>query len=162
MKRLVCLASAVMTCAFVPAAFADHDGNGRSCAAKAAGTYGFQCQGSIALAPAAPLEPVTFGGLVTCNQSASCAGYGTLNSSLGSNHVDFAGTATFDDNCFGRVAYTKYDITVPGGTISAAPAYFDFIAVDNSAEVLGVGVAPGSSGNAVPRLACRLVRVRGN
>jgi hypothetical protein len=47
-----------------------------------------------------------------------------------------------------------------GGTIPLPPATFDFIGVDDNNEVLGSGVAPGMTGDLVPRLTCRLVRIR--
>ena len=131
----------------------------RSCAAKAAGDYGFQCHGSAFTGSIH--EPVTFVGTVTGTDDGFYEGYGTFNSSGGSASSHVAGQATFRPGCFGHVDYTTNEILLPGGgTIPLPPVSFDFISVDGGNEILGTGVAnpPGATGDFVPRLTCRLVR----
>ncbi|HEY3179679.1 MAG TPA: hypothetical protein VGL25_12445 [Casimicrobiaceae bacterium] len=142
----------------VGASWADNDGP-QSCAAKAAGLYGFQCHGSSFTG--AKLEPVTFVGTVVGDASGVYEGFGTFNSSLGSVSTHVVGTASFGKNCFGHIDYTTNEIVLPGGgTVPLPPVSFDFISVDNNRETLGTGVAPaGVTGDFVPRLTCRLVRI---
>ena len=132
----------------------------RSCAAKAAGDYGFQCHGSAA--PAGVLEPVTFIGTVKGTEDGFYEGAGTFNSSAGSLTIHVAGQASFGHSCFGHVDYNTHEILEPGGGVVAhlPPISFDFIAVDGGNEILGTGVAnPASAiGDFVPRVTCRLVR----
>jgi hypothetical protein len=131
----------------------------RSCAAKAAGSYGFQCHGSAA--PAGVLEPITFIGTVKGTEDGFYEGYGTFNSSAGTLSVHNAGQATFGRSCFGHVDYTTNEILLPGGGIAPLPPIsFDFIAVDDGDEILGTGVAnpADATGDLVPRITCRLVR----
>jgi hypothetical protein len=143
---------------FAGASSANNDGP-QSCAAKAAGLYGFQCHGSSFTG--AKLEPVTFIGTVVGNESGVYEGFGTFSSGQGSASTHVVGTATFGKNCFGHIDYTTNEIVLPGGgTVPLPPVSFDFIAVDNNREVLGTGVAPpGVTGDFVPRLTCRLVRI---
>jgi len=160
MSRLLTLIACALACAsFAAPAVGDDGRHGRTCAAKAKGLYGFQCHGSAF--NGVELDQVTFVGTVDCNANSFCDGYGTYNSDQGSLDVHIAGTGTFGRNCFGRVVYTTNEIVLPGGsTIPLPPATFDFIAVDDSNEILGAGVAPGMTGDVVPRLVCRLVRIR--
>ena len=155
-NRLGCCALASFF--FAGASRADNDGP-RSCAANAAGLYGFQCHGNSFTG--AKLEPVTFIGAVAGNESGVYEGSGTFSSSQGSASTHVVGTATFGKNCFGHIDYTTNEIVLPGGgTVPLPPVSFDFIAVDNNREVLGTGVAPpGVTGDLVPRLTCRLVRI---
>ena len=160
MLRLATLyCSAVAFVMFVAPAFADDARHGRTCAAQAKGLYGFHCHGSAFNGVA--FDQVTFVGTVEGNAKGFYEGYGTFNSDQGSVDTHIAGQATFGRNCFGRIVYTTNEIVLPGGgTIPLPPATFDFIAVDDSKEILGSGVAPGMTGDFVPRLTCRLVRIR--
>ncbi len=161
MLRLPALIASTIACAvFAAPAFADDNGrHGRTCAAKAKGLYGFLCDGSTFNGVA--FDQVTYVGTVDCDEKAFCEGYGTFNSDQGSVDTHIAGAGTFGRNCFGRIVYTTNEIVLPGGgTIPLPPATFDFIAVDDSNEILGSGVAPGMTGDSVPRLTCRLVRIR--
>lgn len=153
------IASVIASAAFATPAFADDSRHGRTCAAKAKGLYGFHCHGSAFNGVA--FDQVTFVGTVEGDAKGFYEGYGTFNSDQGSFNTHLAGQATFGRNCFGRVVYTTNEILLPGGgTIPLPAAIFDFIGVDDSNEILGAGVAPGMTGDAVPRLVCRLVRVR--
>ena len=153
------LCSAVACLMFVAPAFADDDRHSRTCAAQAKGLYGFQCHGSAFNGVA--FDEVTFVGTVEGNAKGFYEGYGTFNSDQGTVDTHIAGQATFGRNCFGRIVYTTNEIVLPGGgTIPLPPATFDFIAVDDAKEILGSGVAPGMTGDFVPRLTCRLVRIR--
>lgn len=145
--------------ALAPPSLADGAGNlGRSCAAKAKGTYGFQCHGSAF--NGASFDQVTFVGVVKGDIKSVWEGFGSFNSGLGTVSTRFSGPATYGPACFGRVTYSTFEIVLPGGgTVPLPPALFDFIAVDDSNEILGTGVAPGMTGDFVPRLTCRLVRI---
>jgi hypothetical protein len=160
MFRLPALIASTIASAMLAAPVLADDGrHGRTCAAQAKGLYGFQCHGSAFNGVA--FDQVTFVGTVEGNAKGFYEGYGTFNSDQGSVDTHIAGQATFGRNCFGRVVYTTNEIVLPGGgTIPLPPATFDFIAVDDGNEILGSGVAPGMTGDFVPRLTCRLVRIR--
>ena len=151
------IASTIASAMLAAPALADDGKNGRTCAAQAKGAYGFQCHGSAFNGVA--FDQVTFVGTVDGNTKGFFEGYGTFSSNLGSVDTHIAGQATFGRNCFGRIVYTTNEILLPGGgTVPLPPATFDFIAVDDGNEILGSGVAPGMTGDLVPRLTCRLVR----
>lgn len=157
-QTLSCLAVA---CALVsaPAIAAKDEFSPQACALRAAGVYGFQCSGVASTGAA--LEPVTFVGTVEGRDDAFYEGTGTFNSSQGSNTTHVAGFATFQQNCFGRVSYTTNEILLPGGgKVPLPPLIIDFVAVNDFNEILGTPVAPGATGDFVPRLTCRLVRIR--
>lgn len=160
MFRLSSFLASIAACAFfVTPVMADDSRHSRTCAAKAKGLYGFQCHGNTF--NGVEFDQVTFVGTVEGDAKGFYEGYGTFNSDLGSVDTHLAGQATFGRNCFGRIVYTTNEILLPGGgTIPLPPTTFDFIAVDDSNEILGAGVAPGMTGDAVPRLVCRLVRIR--
>jgi hypothetical protein len=160
MFRLPALIASTLVCATLATpAGADDGRNARTCAAQAKGLYGFQCHGNSF--NGVEFDQVTFVGTVEGNAKGFYEGYGTFNSDLGSVDTHIAGQATFGRNCLGRIVYTTNEIVLPGGgTIPLPPATFDFIAVDDSKEILGSGVAPGMTGDFVPRLTCRLVRIR--
>jgi len=154
----LCAIAAALT---VPAASAGPT-PAESCALKAQGLYGFQCQGTTSTSPGGAAEPVTFIGTVEGRYDAFYEGYGTFNSSQGSAPTHVAGYATFGKNCFGRIAYTTNEILLPppGGAIPLPPLVIDFVPVNDFNEILGVPVAgPGVNGDAVPRMTCRLVRI---
>jgi hypothetical protein len=66
-------------------------------------------------------------------------------------------------SCLGRVSYTTFEIEfAPGVWQNVGPATFDFVVVDGGKEILGSATAPAGTGIAVPRRACRLVRVEPN
>jgi hypothetical protein len=164
MTRIIALALSLFALvAIAPPIAADGEARAsrfRSCAAVAAGVYGFQCHGSTFTG--ARLEPVTFVGTVEGKTNGFYEGYGTFNSSGGSVSTHVAGSATFGRNCFGHVDYTTNEIVLPGGgTVPLPTASFDFTVVDDGKEILGSGVAPtGITGDLVPRLTCRLVRIQ--
>ena len=160
MPRLLALIASALVCiSFAAPAVADDGQHGRTCAAKAKGLYGFQCHGNAF--NGVEFDQVTFVGTVEGDQKGFYEVYGTFNSDQGSADTHLAGQATFGRNCFGRIVYTTNEIVLPGGgTIPLPPATFDFIGVDDNNEVLGSGVAPGMTGDLVPRLTCRLVRIR--
>ena len=122
--------------------------------------YGFQCLGSAFTGAA--LEPVSFVGTVKGDGKGFFEGFGTFNSSNGSAPTHVAGKGTLLPSCLGHVDYTTNEILLPnGGTVPLPPISFDFTVVHSGDEILGAGVAPpGVTGDVVPRLACRLVRVK--
>ena len=99
-------------CASAPALAAKDPFSPQACSVQAAGVYGFQCQGFASTG--GPLEPATFIGTVVGRDDGFYEGYGTYNTSLGSNAMHVAGTATFGKYCFGRIAYTTNEILLPG------------------------------------------------
>ena len=135
----------------------------RSCSAKTQATYGFQCHGWATVGPAG-LEPATFGGSVTGSSSGVFEGIGYLNTSLGRLKQHFIGQALFTDRaCTGNISYRVW-LVLPDGSDGPElpPLYVDFTTVKNGDEILGVpsNPTPGASGAAVPRLNCRLVKVK--
>jgi hypothetical protein len=159
--RLVLLTIAGAVCLAAPPAAAD-SGNSiqRACSARTLGPYGFQCNGYANVG--AGLEPVTFVGTVSGSPTGVFDGYGTFSSSLGSNRMHSIGQAIFQDRtCFGHIQYQQFLVT-PGGEIDLhQPLDIDFTTVDGGFEILGTPVAlPGATGAGVPRMSCRLVKVR--
>jgi hypothetical protein len=150
--------------AAAPVAADNSDANAsRACAAKVKGLYGFQCHGSAF--NGFVFGPVTFVGTVEGHDNGIYEGHGTFSSPTGSLPAHVAGAATFEPStCFGHIIYTTNDVTFPPpiGLVHLPPAAFDFIGVDGGDEILGTGVAypPDATGDFVPRLTCRLVRVR--
>lgn len=161
MKRPLILVATGVACALAiaPAAAKNDPFSPQACAVQAAGLYGFQCSGVASTGAA--LEPVTFIGTVEGRDDGFWEGHGSFNSSQGSAPTHVAGYATFGANCFGRIAYTTNEILIPGGgTVPLPPLIIDFVPVNNFTEILGAPVAPGLTGDFVPRLTCRLVRMR--
>ena len=159
MFRLLALVACTLACALFAAPLSANEQHGRTCAAKAKGLYGVQCHGNTF--NGVEFDQVTLIGTVEGNERGVFEGYVTYNSDLGSLNNHVMGQATFGRNCFGRIVWTTNEILLPGGgVIPLPPATVDFIAVDDSREILGAGVAPGMVGDAVPRLVCRLVRTR--
>jgi hypothetical protein len=169
MNRFIRRTSCAIACAAAvsPALADSRDANNlgahstpQACAARAQGVYGFQCHGSSFTGAA--LELVTFVGTVEGSASGFFEGYGTFNSSAGSVSTHVAGQATYGArHCFGHIDYTTNEILLPGGgAIQLPPISFDFVSVDRGKEILGTAVAPpGVTGNFVPRLTCRLVKI---
>jgi hypothetical protein len=124
------------------------------------GAYGFTCSGSLNLGQG--LVPIGAVGVVSGDGKGVFAGRGTLSTPGGSLPWRFNGPATLDPDCFGRVSYDVNEIEAPpasGNWVKLPPALFDFAVVDDGGEILGSAVLPGGTGDAVPRLTCRLVRV---
>lgn len=122
------------------------------------GLYGFQCHGSSFTG--VKLEPVTFIGTVEGDGRGMFEGYGTFNSSNGSADTHVKGPGTLSDRCLGHVEYTNELLLPGGGTVPLDPISFDYTVVAGGAEILGTGRGfPGATGDFVPRLTCRLVRV---
>jgi hypothetical protein len=124
------------------------------------GAYGFTCAGSLNLGQG--LVPVGAVGVVSGDGKGGFGGRGTLSTPLGSVPWRFNGAATMDADCFGRVSYDVNEIEAPpasGNWTKLPPALFDFAVVDDGSEILGSAVLPAGTGDAVPRLTCRLVRV---
>lgn len=136
----------------------------RTCSARTNTTYGFQCQGYATVSPAG-LEPVTFIGTVAGSETGIFDGYGTFSASNGSSRLHATGQATFQDKtCFGHIQYKQLAVFPDGSEhdVGLPPLDIDFATVDNGFEILGTPVAlPGVTGAGVPRMSCRLVRVRG-
>jgi len=83
---------------------------------------------------------------------------------IGTIHEKVDGQATIDRarGCIGTVVYDKNSIEIAPGVFtppgSAPKLTAEFAIVDGGHELLGMPVEPGQSGDALPRLACRLVR----
>jgi hypothetical protein len=132
------------------------------CAAKTSQTYGFQCQGQTQLIPGAGLEPITFVGTVSGSHSGVFEGYGTLNSSsFGTFRQHFRGPAEFQDRtCFGHIQYKVWIALPSGDGPELPPLDIDFAVIAGGDEILGTPTGYGAVGPNVPRVACRLVKVR--
>jgi hypothetical protein len=71
-----------------------------------------------------------------------------------------SGDETVGTDCSGHVDYTAVGILPGGATFPLPPIGIDFVIVKGGQEMFGVAVAPpGVTGDAVPRQACRLVRL---
>ena len=162
-NRLTACAMALTLGAAPVAAIADGPGSVQSvCAAKTKGSYGFQCQGHAQVIPGLGLEPVTLVGTVAGSDAGIFDGYGTFNSSLGSLRQHLVGQADFQDRtCFGHIKYRVF-LVLPGGGDGPElpPLDIDFATVNGGFEILGTPNAPAATGAAVPRISCRLVKVR--
>ena len=132
------------------------------CSVKTNNWYGFQCQGYSNVG--AGLEPVTFVGTVAGSNTGVFDGYGTFSSSLGSSRQHAVGQAIFQDkSCFGHIQY-QIKLVLPDGSeldVGIPPLDIDFTVVNGGFEILGTPVAlPGVTGDAVPRMSCRLVNTQ--
>lgn len=133
-----------------------------ACAAKTKATYGFQCHGHAQVIPGLGLEPVTLVGTVAGSETGIFDGTGTFNSSLGSVRQHVVGQADFQDRtCAGHIKYRVF-LVLPNGADGPElpPLDIDFATVNGGFEILGTPNGPGATGAAVPRLTCRLVKVR--
>ena len=133
----------------------------QTCSARTNAAYGFQCSGYSNVG--AGLEAVTFIGTVSGSETGVFDAVGTFSSSLGSNRTHAVGQATFvDKTCFGHIQYQQFLVLPDGTEIDLhAPLDIDFATVDNGFEILGTPVAlPGVTGAGVPRMACRLVKIK--
>jgi hypothetical protein len=160
MPRVVASLLCASAICLLPLSAVADDESPQRCIAKTAHVYGFHCWGSANFG--AGFEVANFVGTVEGNGKGIFEGYGTVSSSAGSFATHFAGPATFGRHCSGRVQYTTNEILLPGGgVVPLGTAMFDFAMVDGGKEILGASVAPfGVTGDQVPRLTCRLVRVR--
>lgn len=164
MTRIDRLAAGIGLLAFSVVAIADEQSAvQRRCAEKTSVTYGFQCQGQANVG--AGLEPVTLVGTVSGSDNAIFDGRGTFNSSLGAKKQHLVGKAVFQDRtCFGHVKYRVFASVDGQDVLELAPLDIDFATVDGGNEILGTPTPSdaGATGAAVPRLSCRLVKVRGS
>jgi hypothetical protein len=134
----------------------------QSCSKKTNDSYGFQCQGYSNVG--AGLEPVTFVGTVAGSETGVFDGYGTFSSSLGSSRQHAVGQGVFQDKtCFGHIQY-HIKLVLPDGSevdVGIPPLDIDFTVVNGGFEILGTPVAlPGVTGAFVPRMSCRLVKIK--
>ena len=163
MTRIAACAVALPLSVAPVAAFADGaNAVQNACSAKTKGPYGFQCQGYSNVG--AGLEPVTFVGTVAGSDTGVFDGYGTFSSSLGSSRQHAVGQAVFQDKtCFGHIQY-QIKLVLPGGNevdVGIPPLDIDFTVVNGGFEILGTPNAlPGVTGAAVPRMSCRLVKIK--
>ena len=166
MKRLIAAATLTVAIAalgissIVPVKADDDERKPPACSLKLTkGLYGFQCHGSAFTG--VKLEPVTFIGTVEGNGRGLFEGYGTFNSSNGSANTHVKGPGTLSDRCFGHVEYTNELLLPGGGAVPLDPISFDYTVVSGGDEILGTGRGfPGATGDFVPRLTCRLVRIK--
>lgn len=137
----------------------DHDAGPPCTMRQTNALYGFQCHGTSLIGSS--FEPVTFIGVVEGDGKGLFEGTGTFSSSMGSLPTHVKGTSTPLSQCFGHVTYSTNEIVLPNATIPLEPIQFDYTVVDGGREILGTGTAPtGVLGVNVPRMTCRLVRVR--
>jgi len=125
--------------------------------------YGFNCTGFFppTTVGSTALQPIGFVGFVRGDGKGRFFGDATVSLDFGSLPARLDGQATLDParSCLGRVVYSTFEIDFGGGFVNVGPATFDFVVVDGGKEILGSATAPGGTGSAVPRMACRLVRV---
>lgn len=162
LTRISCAVFAVGALSIATEAAATEPENLQSfCAARNKGPYGFQCQGWVNAG--AGLEPVTFLGTVRGSNAGVYNGSGIFSASLGSTRQRVSGQAVFENrSCTGQIAY-KVWLQTPGGEVPLPDLTIAFVPVAGGAETLGVPIAPpGVTGDAVPRMACRLVRLQGD
>jgi hypothetical protein len=161
------IVAALFVTILVGAGFAE-EGNdpGRACSFRnTEGLYGFNCTGFFP--PTTPgataLQPIGFVGYVRSDGRGRFFGPATVSLDFGSLPARVDGIATLDPEreCLGRVVYDTFEIEfAPGVRQNVGPATFDFAVVDNGKEILGSATAPSATGSAVPRMACRLVKVK--
>ena len=138
---------------------------GRTCSFRnTEGLYGYNCTGFFP--PTTPgssaLQPIGFVGFVRGDGAGHFSGPATVSLDFGSLPARLDGQATLDParDCLGRVVYTTFEIEfAPGFWQNVGPATFDFVVVANGDEILGSATAPTATGSAVPRMACRLVKI---
>jgi len=157
--------------ALVLGAAAWHDDDGLNvCSFRSTeGLYGITCVGSLQPGPGAPFGPAAMVGYVRGDGRGGFSGDVSLNTGapIGTIHEKLEGHATVDParGCIGTVVYDNNSIEIAPGVFtppgSAPKLTADFAIVDNGHELLGLPVEPGQSGDALPRLACRLVKTHG-
>jgi hypothetical protein len=143
-------------------------GGSKACSfANTEGLYGFTCSGfyprTDATGAIVGQQPIGVVGVLHGDGRGHYSADATLSSDYGSLPWRLEGDATLDAkrNCLGRVVYTTNQLTLDSGyVLNLPPATFDFAVVGGGEEILGSATAPGLFGDAVPRLACRLVRVQ--
>lgn len=130
------------------------------------GPYGFNCTGfyprTDAQGSVVGQQPIGVVGVTRGDGRGHFSVEATLSTDFGSLPWKLDGDATLDPkrDCLGRVIYTTNQLTLGDGTvISLPPAVFDFAVAAAGDEILGSATAPGAFGDAVPRLACRLLKV---
>lgn len=112
--------------------------------------------------PGQGLEPVTLVGSVAGSSSGRFDGRGTFSASLGTIRQQVVGDAQLQDrSCLGHIRYWAW-LILPDGSDgpNLPPLDIDFTTVAGGFEILGTPNAPGATGADVPRLSCRLVKVR--
>ena len=145
----------------------------RSCSFRnTEGLYGFNCTGFFPPTPPAStsdaLQPIGFVGYVRGDGHGRFYGPATVSLDFGSLPARLDGQATLDPEreCLGRVVYSKFEIEfAPEVWVNVGPSTFDFVVVADGNEILGSATAPPSllgtpTGSAVPRMACRLVKIK--
>lgn len=143
-----------------------HASRPRSCSFRnTEGLYGFNCTGFFppTTPGASTLQPIGFVGYVRGDGRGRFYGPATVSLDFGSLPARIDGTATLDPTreCLGRVVYTTFEIEfAPGVWQNVGPSTFDFAVVAGGDEILGSATAPTATGLGVPRMQCRLVRVK--
>src|SRR5215831_18708392 len=130
------------------------------------GLYGISCVGALQPGPGTPFGPAAMVGYIRGDGRGRFFGDVSLNSgaAIGTIHEKVDGQATLDATrgCLGTVVYDKNKIEVaPGVFVPGPPLIAEFAIVEGGHEILGLPVEPGQAGDAVPRMACRLVKTRG-
>lgn len=125
------------------------------------GSYGVQCHGTVFTGSVS--EPVTYIGTVLTHDDGFVEGWATLNSSDGSLPTYVAGILGNPSSCAPQpLTYTTNWILLPNGShIELPPLAVMAAPADGGREILGAGIVPpGVTGDLVPRLTCRLVRLQ--
>ena len=147
----------------------DEDGAGVCSFRNTEGLYGISCVGALQPGPGTTFGPAAMVGYIRGDGHGRFFGDVSLNTGapIGTIHEKVDGHSSVDPSrgCIATVVYDKNSIEVAPGVWSppgsAPPLIADFAIVEGGHEILGLPVQPGAAGDAVPRLACRLVRTRG-
>lgn len=171
-NRIVFLALLTVGAVFglVAAAWHDDDNGGGVCSFRSTeGLYGISCVGALQPGPGTPFGPAAMVGYIRGDGRGRFFGDVSLNTGapIGTIHEKVDGHSTVDPSrgCIATVVYDNNSIELPGGVWSppgSAPKLIaDFVIVEGGHEILGLPIEPGQAGDAVPRLACRLVKTGG-
>jgi hypothetical protein len=152
------------------AAWRDDDGQNVCGFRNTEGLYGISCVGSLQPGPGAPFGPASMVGYIRGDGHGRFFGDISLNTGapIGTIHEKIDGHATVDParGCIGTVVYDNNSIEIAPGVFSppgtAPKLTAEFAIIEDGHEILGLPVEPGQSGDALPRLACRLVKTRGH
>jgi hypothetical protein len=169
--RILCaaLVGAGAIFGLVAASWHDEEGAGLCSFHNTEGLYGISCVGALQPGPGTPFGPAAMVGYIRGDGRGRFFGDVSLNTgaSIGTIHEKVDGHATADPNrgCIATVVYNNNSIELPGGIWSppgsAPPLTADFVVVEGGHEILGLPIEPGQAGDALPRLACRLVKTHG-
>jgi len=165
LRRIIVASVLGLVAVFGLARAAAHDDDGQNvCSFRSTeGLYGISCVGALQPGPGTPFGPAAMVGYIRGDGRGRYFGDVSLNTgaSIGTIHEKVDGHSTIDPTrgCIATVTYDNNQIEVAQGVwVPGPPLIADFVIVEGGHEILGLPIQPGQSGDAVPRLACRLVK----